>query len=58
MEGGLQSFLGIAEIVAESGLSSHCRQILAECARRIQEFGAGRAEYPLLAVLVMERCAR
>jgi HEAT repeat protein len=56
LEPGLDAFLRVADTVASSGLRVHCRQILTECSTRIREFGPGRAEYVVLAVLVLERC--
>ncbi len=54
---GLRSFLKIVDTVTASSQPSHCRQILAECANRIRQYGASRPEYPVLAVLAMESCA-
>ncbi len=51
-------FLKVVGSLASSDIPIYCRQILTECADRIREFGPSRLEYPLLAVLVMERYGR
>lgn len=58
LDAGFKKLLEVIEWLLPQDIQSHCRQILAECQQRMREFGQTRLEYPLLAIIVMEKCKK
>jgi MFS family permease len=55
LDAGFQSLLAAINWLISQDIQPHCQQILAECQLRMREFGRTRLEYPLLAIVVMEK---
>ena len=58
LDSASRSFLRAVDSLTANEVSPYCREILAECAGRMREFGSSRLEYALLACLVIERCGK
>jgi predicted MFS family arabinose efflux permease len=58
LEKGLGLLAVFLKGVAQERACDHCRRILEECAARIKEFGTGRMEYVILAIVVAEKSAQ
>lgn len=55
---GFNLLLQMMELVDTETIEPHMRQILAECAVRMREFGQSRMEYPILAIIVLEKTGK
>jgi len=55
---GFSHLVEAMNLLPPEGLEPHCQQILRECSLRIREFWQDRLEYPILAVIVLESCAK
>ncbi len=58
LEAGFAPYLRVVATMASSQIPIYCRQMLAECADRMREFGPSRLEYALIAALAIERCGK
>jgi hypothetical protein len=58
LDAGFKKLLNVIDWLLSQDIQSHCRQILTECQLRMREFGPARLEYPLLAIVVMEKCKK
>ncbi|MGE5249270.1 MAG: MFS transporter [Bacteroidota bacterium] len=56
LSSGMQALSGAIDSIDGENFEPFCRQILAESALRMQEFGPSRLEYPILASLILEAC--
>lgn len=55
LQAGFPPFLRAIDLLPREEAPLYCGAILGECGIRIQEFGATRPEYSILAILAMEK---
>ena len=58
LQDGFDVFLNTIHLLPLEELRSPCQQIIIECGVHMREFGHNRMEYPLLAILTMEKYAK
>lgn len=58
LRSGFSHLVEAMKLFPPEQLEPYCLQILTECNLRIREFGQDRLEYPILAVIVLENCAK
>jgi HEAT repeat protein len=58
LDAGLKSLLEVIDWLLAQEIQDFYRQILVESEARLREFGKTRLEYPILAILAMEKCKR
>lgn len=55
LDAGFHLLVKVINLGSTEEAPSHARKILAECGERIKEFGRSRLEYPILAIVTLER---